>query len=69
MGKTGREALSLNSMCLHAYMCLIAVGCHLKCHKEHADIKDMAMQPCVGGVCVCTHVYVCVHMCVCVERT
>lgn len=24
-------------------------GCHLKCHKEHADNKDSAMQPCVGG--------------------
>lgn len=27
----------------------LPTGCHLKCHKEHADGKDFAMQPCVGG--------------------
>ena len=28
---------------------LLCAGCHLKCHKEHADKGDSAMQPCVGG--------------------
>ena len=34
----------------HAVYFCVCVGCHLKCHKEHADGKDSAaMQPCVGG--------------------
>ena len=36
---------------LHVILCPLpaAAGCHLKCHKEHADSKDSAMQSCVGG--------------------
>ena len=29
--------------------CCLHTGCHLKCHKEHADRGESAMQPCVGG--------------------
>ncbi len=31
-------------------------GCHLKCHREHADKGESAMQPCVGGRY--THTYI-----------
>ena len=34
---------------IQALLCLLGAGCHLKCHKEHADKGDSAMQPCVGG--------------------
>ena len=35
--------------CRDSRTCPLHAGCHLKCHKEHADRGESAMQPCVGG--------------------